>query len=96
MQNWLDIMTSRLKEAEEWVSDVEDKIMGEMKQERRGKLILHHKGILRELRNSIKCTNILFKGVPEEEEREKREEVLSEWIIVENFHKLGKETDVRI
>ena len=38
MWNWLDIMTSRLKEADEWGRHIEDKIMGEMKLEGRGKL----------------------------------------------------------
>ena len=35
-------------------------------------------------------------GVPEEEEREKRTEGLSELIIAETFPNLGKDTDIKI
>ena len=35
--------------------------------------ILHHKHILRERSNSIKCNKIIFNGVPEEKREKKRE-----------------------
>jgi len=88
-------MTIRMEEAEEQISDIEDKIMekNEAENEREGK-ILDHEGRLRELSYSIKHNNILFIGVPEEEERGKGREGLFEQIIAENFPNLGKETDV--
>ena len=46
---------------------------------------------LRDIWNSIKCTNIRIIGVPEEEERMKGTEKIFEEIIVENFPNMGKE-----
>lgn len=44
---------------------------------------------------NITLTNIHTIGTPEEEkERDKREEILFEELMVENFHNLRKETDV--
>ena len=40
---------------------------------------------LRDLWDNIKCTNIQFIGVPEEEEKKKGTEKIFEEIIVENF-----------
>ena len=46
---------------------------------------------LRDLWDHIKCTNIQIIGVPEEEEKKKGYEKLSEEIIVENFPNMEKE-----
>ena len=46
---------------------------------------------LRELWDSIKHTNIVNMGVPEEEEKKKRYEKIFEEIIVENLPKTEKE-----
>ena len=46
---------------------------------------------LRDLWDNIKCTNIRITGVPEEEEKKKGTEKISEEIIVENFPNMGKE-----
>ena len=46
---------------------------------------------LRDLWNHIKCTNIQIIGVPEEEEKKKGYENISEDIIVENFPNTEKE-----
>ena len=62
-----------------------------MKRERK---ILGHECRLREISDTIKCNNIHIIGVPEEE-RIKESEGLFEQIIVENFHNLGKETDIK-
>ena len=48
-------------------------------------------GNLRDLWDNIKHTNIRIIGVPEEEEEKKGTEKMSEEIIVENFHNMGKE-----
>ena len=49
------------------------------------------KGSLRDLWDNIKSTNIWIIGVPEEEEKKKGYENISEEIIVENFPKMEKE-----
>ena len=46
---------------------------------------------LRDLWNSIKCTNIQIIGVPEEEKKKKGYEKFFEEIIVENFPSMEKE-----
>ena len=50
---------------------------------------------LRELDDFLKCSNIHFRGIPEEE-REKVAEILLEKIIADNLPNLGKETDIQI
>ena len=46
---------------------------------------------LRDLRDNIKCTNILILGVPEEEEKKEGYEKIFEEIIVENSPNMEKE-----
>ena len=48
-------------------------------------------GSLRDLWDNIKHTNIRIIGVPEEEEKKKRNEKIFEEIKVENFPNMGKE-----
>ena len=50
-----------------------------------------NEGSLRDLCDSIKCTNIHIIGVPEGEEREKGPEKIFEEIIAENFLNMGNE-----
>lgn len=73
----MDAIETRMDEAEEWISDIEDKIMknneAEKKRERK---VVDHKGRLRELSNLLKCNNIPIIGVPEDKEREKEAEGL--------------------
>ena len=79
-------------EAEEWKSDLEDKIVEitttEQNKEKRMKRIEDN---LRDLWDNIKHTNIRITGVPEEEEKKKGTEKIFEEIIVENFPNMGKE-----
>ena len=56
------------------------------------KIVERTKHSLRDLWDNIKRTNILIIGVPEEEEKKKGYEKISEGIIVENF--LNMETEV--
>ena len=51
---------------------------------------------LRDLWDNIKHTNIRIIGVPEEEEREKGPEKISEEIIVENFPHMGREVATHV
>ena len=66
----LEGINSKITEAEEWISDLEDKILEitttEQNKEKRMKRI---EDSLRDLWDSIKCTNIRLIGVPEEEEK---------------------------
>ena len=92
IKNSLEGINSRITEVEEWISDLEDKIVeittAEHNKEKRMKRI---EDSLRDLWDNIKCTNIQLIGVPEEEEKQKVTEKIFEEIIVENFPNIGKE-----
>ena len=91
-KNSLEGINSRITEAEERISDLEDKIVeittAEQSKEKRIKRI---EDSLRDLWDNIKCTNIQIIGVPGEEEKKKRSEKIFEEIIVENFSNMEKE-----
>ena len=92
IKNSLEGISSRITEAEEQISDLENKIVEitttEKNKEKRMKRI---EDGLRDLQGNIKCTNIRIIGVPEEEEKKKGTEKIFEEIIVENFPNMGKE-----
>ena len=92
IKNSLEGINSRITEAEEWISDLEDKIVeittAEQDKEKRMKRIEDN---FRDLWDNIKCTNIRIIGVPEEEEKKKETEKIFEEIIVENSLNMGKE-----
>ena len=68
--NRLDAMNSRLEEAEEWISDLDDKVMeSEESKPKRERRIMQHKNIPRQLSDSIKSNNICIIGVSEEKEK---------------------------
>ena len=77
---------SRITEAEEQISDLEDRMVEftatEQNKEKRMK---RNEDSLRDLWDNIKRTNIRIIGVPEGEEREKGPEKIFEETIVENF-----------
>ena len=85
-KNSLEGINSRITEAEEWISDLEDKIVevttAEQNKEKRMKRM---EDSLRDLWDNIKHTNIQTIGVPEEEVKRKGTEKIFEEIIVENF-----------
>ena len=92
MKNILEGINNRITEAEEWISDLEDRMVeftavGQYKEKR----MKRNENNLRNLWDNIKCTNSRIKGVPEGEEREKVPEKIFEQIIVENFPNMGKE-----
>ena len=70
MNNTLEGIYSRITEAEEWINDLEDRmveiIVAEQKTEKRMK---RNEDSLRDLWDNIKHTDICIKGVPEGEER---------------------------
>ena len=84
MQNTLEGINSRITEAEERISDLEDRMVEftavEQNKEKRMK---RNESNLRDLWDSIKRTNIRIIGVPEGEEREKGPKKIFEEIIVE-------------
>ena len=85
-------INTRITEAEESISDLEDKILEitttEQNKEKRMKRI---EDSLRDLWDNIKHSNIRILGVPEEEEKKKGTEKIFEEILVENFPNMGKE-----
>ena len=92
MKNTLEGINSRITEAEEWISELEDRMVEitaiEKNKEKRMK---RNEDSLRDLGDNIKCTNIQIIGVPEEEEKKKGLEKIFKEIIVENFPNKGKE-----
>ena len=91
IKNSLEGINSRKTEAEEWKSDLEDKIVEitttKQNKEKRMKRI---EDSLRDLWDNIKRTNIRIIGVPEEEKNKGTEKIFEE-IIIENFPNMGKE-----
>ena len=92
IKNSLEGINNRITEAEEQISELEDKKVEitaeEQNKEKRMKRI---EDSLTDLWDNIKHTNIQIIGVPEEEEKNKGIEKIFEEIIVENFPNMGKE-----
>ena len=88
----LEWINSRITDAEERISDLEDKTVevttAEQNKEKRMK---RFEDSLRDLWDNIKCTNFWIIRVPKEEEKKKGTEKVSEETIVENFPNMGKE-----
>ena len=97
IKNSLEGIISRITEAEERISDLENKIVEitttEQNKEKRMKRIEDN---LRDFWDNIKCTNIRIIGVPEEEEKKKGSEKIFEEIIVENFPNMYKEIATQV
>ena len=97
IKNSLEATNSRIQEAEEQISKVEDRLVeitdAEQKREKRLKTNAES---LRELWDNAKHTNICITGVPEGEEREKETEKIFQEIIAENFPNMGKESLTQI
>ena len=92
MKTTLEGINSRITEAEERISDVEDRMVEFTATEQiREKRMKRNEDSLRDLWDNIKRTNIRITGVPEGEEREKGPKKIFEEIIVENFPNTGKE-----
>ena len=91
IKNILEGSNSRIYEAEQ-ISELEDKMV-EITSEEQNKVkrMTRTEDSLRDLRDSIKCTNIQIIGVPEEEDKNKWYEKIFEETIVENFPNREKE-----
>ena len=95
MQTKLKALKSRMNNAVELISDLEDRMMeitqsGQQTENQMKK----HKGNIRDLWDNIKQANLCIIRIPEEE-KEKTVENIFEEIMSENFPHL-KETDVKI
>ena len=91
IKNILEGSNSRIYEAEEQISELEDKMV-EITSEEQNKVkrMTRTEDSLRDLRDNIKCTNIQIIRVPEEERKRGYEKIFEE-IIVENFPNMAKE-----
>ena len=88
----LEGINSRISEAEEWISELEDKMV-EITSEEQNKVkrIKRTEDSLRDLWDNIKCIKVWIIGVPEEKEKKKGYEKKIEEIIVENSPNVEKE-----
>ena len=92
IKNTLEGTNSRITEAEERKSELEDRTVEITAEEQnKGKRMKRVEDNLRDLWDNIKHTNIRVIGVPEEEEKKKGTNRFFEEIIVENFPNMGKE-----
>ena len=91
----LEGINSRITEAEEQISDLEDRMVEfTAVEQNKDKRMKRNEDSLRELWD-IKCNNIRIIWVPEEE-REKGPEKTFEEIIVKNFPNVGKEIATQV
>ena len=97
VKNTLEGFNSRISEAEERISELEDKMV-EITSEEQNKVkrMKRTKDSLSDLWNNITYTNIRITGVPEEEEKKKGYEKNFEEIIVENSPNMEKEIVDRV
>ena len=73
IKNTLEGTNSRITEAEESISELEDSMAGITAEEQnKGKRMKRIEDTIRDLWNNIKCSNIRVTGVPEEEGKIKR------------------------
>ena len=97
IKNTLEGTNSKIMEAEDRTSEIEDKMVeiheAERKKEKR---IKRNEDNLRDLWDNVKRPNIRIIGVPEEEDKKKGHEKLLKEIIAENFPKMGKEINTQV
>ena len=97
MKNTLEGINSRITEAEERISYLEDRMAGcTAMEQNREKRMKRNEESLRDIWDNIKCTNICNIGVTEEEEKEKVSEKIFEEVIIENFPNMGKEIATQV
>ena len=97
IKNTLEGINSRITEAENWISEVEDRMVELNEAEReKEKRIKINKDKFRDLWDNVKCPNSQIIGVPEEEDKKKGFEKILEETIVENFPKIRKEIATQV
>ena len=88
-KNTLEGNSSRVIEAEEWISELEDGMVKITEIEHnKEKRIKRNEDSLRDLQDNIKCNNIQIIGFPEEEDKRKGNGEILEEIRVENLSKM--------
>ena len=89
VKSTLEGTNSRITEAEDRISEVEEDRMVEINEAKRKKekRIKRNEDNLRDLWDNVKHPNIRIIGVPEEEDKKKGHAKILEEIIVENFPK---------
>ena len=99
MQSQIAATVASMDEAEQRISNTEDKLLENNEAEKKRESKAKGYNIrIREFSDSLKKNNIRIIGIPEDEEREKGVEGFCEQIIAENFPKVffRKETDLKI
>ena len=92
IQSNLDTLTVKVNESEEWISNLEDKLIEKKEQEESWyKQLKIHESRIREINDTMKHSNVRIIGIPEREEKERRLEDIVEQILYENFPSLGME-----
>ena len=91
IKNSLKGINSRIIQAKDRISDLEDKIVEiTITEQNKEKITKRIEDSLRDLWNNIKHNNIQIIGDPEEEKKKGTEKIFEE-IIVENFPNMGKD-----
>ena len=68
----MEVLTTRVNEVKEQVSDIEDKLMARKEaEEKRDKLLKDHEDRLREINDSLRRKNLLLMGIPEGVDRDR-------------------------
>ena len=95
MKAELKVMNSRMNDAEERISDLEDRLMEitQSKQQTK-KQMKSNESSIRDLWDNIKQANLHIIGIPKGDERVKEIENVFEETMAENFPNLKKETDI--
>ena len=92
LKSTLERINSRIPEAEEGISELEDKMVEiTSKEQNKIKRVKRTYDSLIDLWDNIKCTDTRIIGVPEEEEQKKGYEKNFKEIILENFPNMEKE-----
>ena len=97
IKNTLEATNSRITEAEDRISELENRMVeineSESKKEKR---IKRNEENLRDLQESVKRPKIRVIGGPEEEDKKKDQDKVTEEIIVENFPKMWREIITKV
>ena len=97
MQSKLDILTARVNKAEEWISELEDKMIEKKETEEAwDKQIKAQEIRPREINDAMKRSNVRIIRIPEVVERERGLQDILEQIVAENFPNLGTETSIHV
>ena len=80
-KNTLEGTNSRIVEAEDRPSEVEDRMVEINEAERKKRRIKRNEDNLRDLWDNVKCPNIQIIGVPGEEDKKKRHEKMLAIIV---------------